>query len=184
MRANIFTKLFLLIFLAALPSKAVGDYHEIEAWLEDAREVPLPQRNGSQKIMIGEVEDVTLVPWGITLPARVDTGATISALDARNVTVQNNLADFKLGNQYGDLRLRLPVVDWVQVRTSTGIERRPVVELGMCLGPKLIRTLATLSDRSKMTYPFLLGRSALSGTFMVDTSLSKVARPACSAGAF
>ncbi len=131
------------------------------------------------KILVGEVEDVLLVPWTILLPARIDTGATLSALDARNVTIENNIADFTLGKKYGEFRLHLPVVEWLQVRTAVGTERRPVVEVGICLGPKLVRTLATLSDRSQMMYPFLVGRNVLNGNFMVDTSRSKAAQPSC-----
>ncbi len=132
------------------------------------------------KILVGEVEDVLLVPWTIVLPARIDTGATVSALDARNLTIENNVADFTLGKKYGGLRLHLPIVKWLQVRTAVGTERRPVVEIGICLGSKLVHTLATLSDRSEMIYPFLVGRNVLNGTCMVDTSRSKAARPSCS----
>lgn len=132
-----------------------------------------------KKIMVGEVEDVLLVPWIITLAARIDTGATMSALDARDITVRNNVADFRLGKEYGDFRLQLPIVEWRQVRTAVGSERRPAVEIDICLGPKLIHTLATLSDRSQMTYPFLVGRDVLNGSFIVDTSRSKAAQPTC-----
>ncbi len=135
--------------------------------------------NDHKKIMVGEVEDVLLVPWTISLPARIDTGATLSALDARDLTIRNNVADFTLGKKYGEFRLHLPVVEWRQVRTAVGTERRPVVEIGICLGPKLIRTLATLSDRSQMIYPFLVGRNILDGSFTVDTSRSKAVQPAC-----
>ncbi len=138
----------------------------------------LPPGDAS-KILVGEVEDVLLIPWTILLPARIDTGATLSALDARNLTVENNVADFTLGKKYGEFRLRLPVVKWLQVRTAVGTERRPVVEVGICLGPKLVRTLATLSDRSQMIYPFLVGRNVLNGSFMVDTSRSKAVQPSC-----
>jgi hypothetical protein len=54
-----------------------------------------------------------------------------------------------------------------------------VVEIRMCLGPKLIRALATLRDRSQMTYPILVGRNFLNGHFVVDTSRSKAVPPAC-----
>jgi hypothetical protein len=168
---------FFLLFVMGLPSVALAESHQTEA-LQDVA-VPSPSRSDSQKVMIGEVEDVMLVPWAITLPARIDTGATISSLDARDLSVRNNIADFMLGKRYGGLRLRLPVVDWVQVRSSAGVEKRPVVKIGVCLGPKLVRTLATLSDRSQMTYPFLVGRNVLNGSFMVDTSRSKAAQPAC-----
>jgi hypothetical protein len=34
-----------------------------------------------------------------------------------------------------------------------------------------------------MAYPFLIGRSALNGSFLVDTSRSRAARPNCPADA-
>ena len=135
------------------------------------------------KITLGEVEDVILAPLGISLPARIDTGAEISSLDARDVAVRNNHAEFKLGNRYGGSRLQLPFVGWRYVRTSMGTERRPVVEVSICLGPKLFRTHATLRDRSAMGYPFLIGRSALNGSFLVDPSRSRAAQPNCPVGA-
>ena len=133
----------------------------------------------SGKILLGEVEEVTLLPWGISLPARIDTGADLSSLDARDVSIRNNTAEFKLGRRHGGARLTLPLAGWRRIRTSTGSADRPVVELCICLGPKLVRTLATLSDRSEMSYPFLVGRSALNGSFMVDPSRSKAARTIC-----
>jgi hypothetical protein len=183
MKEIVIASFFGLLLLGAGVRTAAGDSSEIEP-VKDAIEVPFPAQNDSKKITIGEIEDITLVPWSITLPARIDTGATISSLDARDVSVSNNIADFTLGRRYGGLRLRLPVVDWVQVRSSVGIEKRPVVQIGICLGPKLVRTLATLRDRSEMTYPFLVGRNVLNGSFVVDTSRSKAARPACPAGSF
>jgi len=175
---NITVTLLLALFLAAPLRPAMGSSPQATA-LDDGSEVPVLAPDGHKKIMIGEVEDVILVPWTISLPARIDTGATLSALDARNVTVRNNVADFRLGKKYGEFRLQLPIVGWRQVQTAVGSERRPVVEVGICLGPKLIRTLATLSDRSQMTYPFLVGRNVLNGSFMVDTSRSKAVQPAC-----
>jgi hypothetical protein len=139
-------------------------------------------RSEPLKITLGVVEDVILSPWGISFPARIDTGADLSSLDARDLVVRNNVADFKLGKRYGGLQLQLPVVDWRHIQTSMGIEKRPVVEISICLGSKLFRTLATLKDRSEMIYPFLVGRSALSGTFLVDTSRSRTAQPSCSTG--
>src|SRR3972149_8208757 len=119
MRKSVTLSLFLLLSLAAVPNAAVGDSHQTEA-PEDV-EIPFSARCESQKIMIGEVEDVVLVPWGISLPARIDTGADMSALDARNVTVRNNVADFTLGNGYGGSRVQLPVGGWRQGRASVGV---------------------------------------------------------------
>lgn len=165
-------KYLFLMLLLAFPKIAVADPGQA---LED---VATPSGE-AEKVMVGEIEDVVLVPWTVTLPARIDTGATLSSLDARDLTVRNDVAEFTLGKRYGGLRLRLPVVEWGQVQTSMGIEKRPIVEIRMCLGPKLIRTLATLRDRSQTSYPFLIGRNTLNGRFTVDTSRSRTVAPAC-----
>jgi hypothetical protein len=60
-----------------------------------------------------------------------------------------------------------------------GIEKRPVVEISICLGSKHFPTLVTLKDRSEMMYPFLVGRSALKGGYVVDASRSRAAQPTC-----
>ena len=135
----------------------------------------------SAKTTVGVVEDIILGPWGIRFPARIDTGADVSSLDARDIVVRNDLARFKLGKRYGGLQLELPVVEWRHIQTAMGTEKRPVVEVSICLGPKLFRTLATLKDRSEMIYPFLVGRSALSANFLVDPSRSMAAQPTCPA---
>jgi len=132
------------------------------------------------KITVGVIEDIVLRPWGISFPARIDTGADLSSLDARDIVVRDNIADFKLGKRWGSRRLQLPVVDWRHIQTSMGVEKRPVVAISICMGSKLLRTPVTLKDRSAMMYPFLVGRSALSGTFLVDTSRSNTAQPTCS----
>jgi hypothetical protein len=178
MRKFAIVKFFWLALLVALPRLAAADSHKIET-SEDVLDVPSSAQNDAKKITVGEIEDVILVPWSVTLPARIDTGAAVSSLDARNITVRNNMADFMLGKEYGDVELHLPVVGWSQIQTSVGSEKRPVVEIGICLGSRLFRTLATLRDRSQMTYPFLVGRNVLNGGFVVDTSRSRASRPAC-----
>jgi hypothetical protein len=173
--------LILLLCLVTLPSPTRGDPDEPKT-SDDVGTVPSPKN--PEKIVIGEVEEVTLVPWGISLPARIDTGADISALDARNIRIWKNIADFRLGKSYGDLHLRLPIVEWRQVKTSVGSDTRPVVEIGICLGPKFLRTMALLGDRSQMAYPFLVGRNVLKGRFIVDASHAKAVHTVCPAGSF
>jgi hypothetical protein len=160
------------VFLVVLPD---GGEAQESATLDN------PAIYQSQKITIGEVENVVILPWGITLPARVDTGATLAALDARNITVRNNIAYFELGNKHRGLWLRSSIVGWIDVRNAVGTQRRPVVEMDVCIGPKLLHTRATLSDRSQMPHPFLVGRSLLSGSFLVDTSQSRAVQPTCPA---
>lgn len=48
------------------------------------------------KTVIGAVEEVVLFPWGVKLPARVDTGSGLSSLDVRDLTVKKKVAQFRL----------------------------------------------------------------------------------------
>ncbi len=144
----------------------------------------LPSKKGTagEKFTIGQVEEVVLLPWGVRLPARIDTGASISSLDARELKVNNNVAEFNLPRKYGGLKLRLSVVEWQDVRGADFKERRPVVEMMLCMGPKLIRTRMTLNDRSKASYPLIVGRNILKDNFVVDCVQSNCLPPSCPEG--
>ena len=132
-----------------------------------------------EKIPIGLVEDVILYPWKVKLPARIDTGAAMSSLDARDLTVQNNIAEFRLPDKYGGLRLRLTVIEWQDIRSSEGRERRPVVNLELCIGPKRLQVKVNLNDRSLVKYPLIIGRNVLKDNFVVDCMRSRCLPPNC-----
>jgi hypothetical protein len=133
----------------------------------------------NDKTIVGEVEDVILMPWGIKLPARIDTGAATSSLDARELNVVGGVADFKLSKKYGGLQLRLPIVDWLTIRSSEASEHRPIVEVEFCIGSKRIRTRVNLNDRSTVRYPVLIGRNALKENFVVDCMQERCSPPSC-----
>jgi len=139
----------------------------------------LGKGSAGEKMTIGEAEDVILMPWGVRLPARIDTGAATSSLDARELTVKNNMAEFRLPKMYGGLRLRLPVIEWQKIRSADFRERRPVVEIIFCIGPKLIRAQVTLNDRSTVTFPLIIGRNVLKDKFVVDCMHSNCLPPSC-----
>ena len=132
-----------------------------------------------EKTVLGGIEDVILLPWGIKLPARIDTGAAKSSLDAREIKVQDDMIEFKLPKKYGGLQIRLPIMGWRHIRTPEGLERRPVVELEICLGSKRFLTLVNLTDRSMVKYPLILGRNSLRENFLVDVRRRRVLPPRC-----
>ncbi len=134
------------------------------------------------KITIGEVEEVILMPWGVRLPARIDTGAATSSLDARGLKVKGNMAEFKLPKKYGELELRLPVKQWQSIRSADFKEKRPVVEITFCMGPKMLCVEVNLNDRSTVKYPLILGRNALKDHFVVDCERSHCLPPSCPEG--
>ena len=135
--------------------------------------------SAEEKITVGAVEDVILLPWGVRLPARIDTGAAKSSLDARDLRVQDDMVEFKLPRKYGGLQLRLPIIEWKHVRSPDARQKRPVVELEFCMGSKRIRTKVNLADRSQVKYPLILGRNFLRGDYVVDVKRRKTAPPNC-----
>ena len=131
------------------------------------------------KISIGILEDVVLLPWGVKVPARVDTGAATTSLDARELVVKDEIAEFKLPEKYGGTKISLPVVRWREVRSASGLQRRPVVEIRICVGPKVVRTKVNLVDRSRMSYPIIIGRNVLRRGYVVDCLCSNILKPSC-----
>ena len=132
-----------------------------------------------ERISLGSVEEVVLLPWGVRLPARIDTGAATSSLDARELTVKDDIADFKLPVKYGGVHLRLPVLRLKEVKTSATKSRRPVVAIELCIGNRRIQTEVNLNDRSQVKYPLIIGRNTLKHNFIIDCSTSYCTTPSC-----
>ena len=74
------------------------------------------------------------------------------------------------------LSVETPLVRYVRIRQASAdsVERRPVVALTMRLGRLAEKTEFTLTDRSQMTYPVLLGREFLKDIAVVDIARKNV----------
>lgn len=130
--------------------------------------------------IIGAVEDVTILPWNITFPARIDTGARKTSIDARNVKIKGNTVKFHLIDPKGeDHIITLPLKEMQKVKSASGQPNRPVVEMTICIGQKKMTIDVNLANRSKMTYPLLVGRNAIKKGFLVDVRKSNLLPPAC-----
>jgi hypothetical protein len=134
------------------------------------------------KVIIGAVEKVVIMPWSIELPARIDSGAARTSLDARNLKIQGEEAVFSLPAKYGGKTLRLPVKGWKNVKSSHGVTKRPLVEMDICIGAKRIPVTVSLVDRTRMAYPIIIGRDILANGFVVDVTKSDPTPPACPDG--
>lgn len=86
------------------------------------------------------------------LLAKIDTGAWRTTLD-HSLAKQWNLHE--------------PVINTTEVRGALGQDTRPVVELTLKLHERLIKTKASLADRTHMKYDMIIGRRDLKG-FLVD----------------
>ena len=129
-------------------------------------------------MVVGWREMVSLPDIGISnIPAKIDTGARTSALNAQVV------ATFDLG---GTPHVRFlarwpgheqlceaPVVDCRAVRSSNGeLTERYVIKTPLRIGKLTFVAEVTLADRSDMQLPMLVGRSALRRRMVVDSGHS------------
>lgn len=135
------------------------------------------------KQVVGSIERVHLSPPGITLQARIDTGAESSSLDARDVTEfkrdGNTWVRFRImdGNNEQSTEIERRVVRHVRILQSatTEAERRPVVRLRIAVGSHAQLAEFTLSDREHLSYPVLIGRNVLTDVMIVDVSRTHIA---------
>jgi hypothetical protein len=127
----------------------------------------------AERLVIGVVERVSIPEWGaVNLHARVDTGARSSALHVEHLEeLGGGRVRFELAGASPRRRrsVEATVVRRSRVRSTSGsTAARPFVSAKMVLGGREIRVEVGLVDRRHMTYPMLLGRSALAGHFLVD----------------
>ncbi|CAM3536732.1 ATP-dependent zinc protease [Parendozoicomonas haliclonae] len=127
--------------------------------------------------VLGSIEEVHLGGVDFPLDARVDTGADLSSLDARNIqefTKDNKpWVCFQVCNRQSghSVEIKLPVTGFVKIkRHGQESQCRPVVTLPMMLGDKKVNTDFTLVNRSNFRQPILIGRSYLDGRALVDVS--------------
>ena len=117
------------------------------------------------------------------IPAKVDTGATISSIWASDIRLTpDNHLEFSLfapgSPLYTGERLTVDEFKVRNVRNSTGHETiRYLVTLPTVVKGKKIRISYTLADRSRNDFPVLIGRRALNGKFLVDVSKLGVPYP-------
>jgi hypothetical protein len=133
----------------------------------------------AEDITIGAVEDVILLPWGVKMPARIDTGAATSSLDTRELKIKDGFAEFNLPEPYGGQTIRLPVKKMRSLRSSSGREKRPIVDLTICVGRQTMHIEANLANRSGLEFPLLLGRNVIGKGFIVDVRQAKKLQPDC-----
>ncbi len=137
-------------------------------------------------ICTGWVEWALLLSFGgLPMRAKIDTGARTSALHVEDLRVtapspgpdgSRETVAFQVrgvGPLQGGvaLRVEVPLLGRVAVRDSGGhIEVRPVIETQLGIGPHQFLARITLTSRTEMLFPMLVGRTALAGRFTVDPS--------------
>ena len=125
--------------------------------------------------ILGWVEKAHLPDVGITLKAKLDSGAETSSLDANVIKkfrqdgkrwVRFVLTDRETGEEHTLVKERTRTVSIVQHDGSR--QSRPVVEVPVCIAGRTITAEFSLIDRGEFIYPMLLGRRALKSFALID----------------
>ena len=128
-------------------------------------------------VIIGEMEIITFKEKNLRLKARIDTGATTSSLGV--FAQQPFERDGKKWLQFSvkdpdskkDIDFERPVQRIAEIkRHGAEAMERPVVKMKIMLGNIEMEREFTLADRSKFTFPVLIGRNVLSAKFLVDVN--------------
>lgn len=132
--------------------------------------------DGGNQNIIGDVAHVrfTSLPGTPALKAKVDTGADICSLHVDHWVQDGEKVHFTC-KKLSPNRISIPMRDHQAVKSASGTQYRPVVELSIKINDKLMNNVMfNLADRSGMDYPVLLGKNALEkGRFLIDPSLAE-----------
>jgi len=132
----------------------------------------------SPKTIIGRVELVDLPQFSLVeLEAKIDTGADSSALHCTDIQIHDDntvsfcVLDSNHPNYVGQ-RLRMSIFTCKRVKSSNGIaKKRAYIQTNALINGQIYPITLSLTDRSNMSKPILLGRRFLEGKFLVDVSL-------------
>lgn len=132
--------------------------------------------------IIGWREWASLPEWDLEIRAKADTGARSSAIDCSSIEeLPDNRVRFTMRLSRKTERNQIceaPIAMRKHVRSSMGHGHdRLFVETTLRLGGREKQILVSLTCRKRMIHRMLLGREALAGDFVVDSSVDHWATP-------
>lgn len=129
-----------------------------------------------QKVVIGRVDMVDLPALGIeNAKAKIDTGAYTSSIHCSRIIEKDGVLSFFVPVELlgKTAPKKIETRDFVQkrIKSSNGeIQKRYIVKTKIILFNKTYIARFSLSDRSRMKNPILIGRRLLKDRFLVDVS--------------
>ncbi|MBP7742315.1 MAG: ATP-dependent zinc protease [Aliarcobacter sp.] len=131
----------------------------------------------SQKKIIGRREIVSILDLELfDLDAKIDTGADSNSLHCDDIYIDDeNFVHFKLLDEihpaYHGKKIKLPLYKLKKVKSSNGtVQQRASIQVTISFFGKKYKSVISLTDRSDMKYPMLIGRKFLAKRFLVDVS--------------
>ena len=112
--------------------------------------------------------------------AKIDTGARSSALHATHIKEYSNNGHlwikFRVYQSREFLYLDRKIIDYKNIKNSFGdTETRPVIQMKIKIGNSVWNTEITLTQRTGMTYPMLIGRNTLTKKHVIHSHKSYIA---------
>ncbi|MBC5775515.1 ATP-dependent zinc protease [Pontibacter sp. KCTC 32443] len=149
---------------------------------EEKKLAPKPEKK-----VIGRREMVALPELDIAeIEAKIDTGAFTSAIHCSDIHEETSPNGKKIicvelldpsHPQYNHKKLRFAEYDLREIKSSFGeVQQRYVIRTTIELFGEVMEAEFSLSDRSDMKYPVLIGRTLLKGRFIVDVSRKNVSQ--------
>ena len=121
-------------------------------------------------LLIGWRERVRLPVLGLgPLIAKIDTGARTAALHAEAIVVRGKRVSFTVHGKACEAAL----LGKRRVKNTSGLsETRAVIMTEIRIGTALFAAEVTLTDRTDMGVPMLLGRATIRGRYLVHPGKS------------
>lgn len=138
----------------------------------------------TSKNIIGRIERIDLPDWDMFgIEAKIDTGAYTSSIHCHHIVettiddklfVRFNILDPEHPN-YNGQQFELPIFKKKEVKSSNGqSELRIIIKTRIKLFDEIFMIQLSLSDRSEMKFPILIGRKFLKNRFVVDVSKKNI----------
>lgn len=168
---------------AAAKAKAVQRQKALEAKKKSVATTSKETKKvKDSKTIIGAVELIRLIPSDLVRKARIDTGATTTSIDAADVQPferdGERWVSFRMGGVEDAPVIKKPVSRIVQIkRHGEESQDRFVVKMRLILGERSQVVEVSLTDRSKFTYPILIGRNFLRDYYIVDVGAKLTSKP-------
>lgn len=141
--------------------------------------------SAQQAQVIGWIESVNIEDAQLNIQAKIDTGADTTSIDAVIEEIfqveDEDWIRFSITNkQNKTVTLDRKIIRYVEIkRRLVPPVKRPVVELGICLGQTYHKVNVNLANRAKFNYKMLIGRDYLEGRYLVDSASKYTTQPSC-----
>ncbi|WMN12530.1 RimK/LysX family protein [Marivirga salinae] len=134
------------------------------------------------KKTIGRIDKLDLPELGLVkVQAKIDTGAYTSAIHCSKIHIEKDkdgtdllvytISAKRLGQGMKAKKFKTSDFKLKRIKSSNGqVQERYVIKTKVKIFNKIYNTEFSLSDRSHMKNPILLGRKLLSGRFVVDVT--------------